>query len=87
MKKGLLGIIITSFAFTAASDNTGIYISAKGGYSFITSSKTNTKYKFIDLKDNYDLDSKLKNNYTYGPQLVTIFTANSAFLSVLKSNT
>lgn len=67
MKKSFLALLIGSTAFTAnAADNTGFYMSAKGGYSFVTSSKSNTKYKFIDLKDNYDLDSKLKDNYTYG---------------------
>lgn len=67
MKKSFLALLIGSTAFTAnATDNTGFYMSAKGGYSFMTSSKENTKYKFIDLKDSYDLDSKLKDNYTYG---------------------
>lgn len=67
MKKTFLALFIASTAFTTnAADNNGFYISAKGGYSFMKSSKSDTKYKFIDIKDDYDLDSKIKDNYTLG---------------------
>lgn len=70
MKKIVLTLLSGSLAFTAqANDNSGLYLSAKGGYSFMKSSKSDTKYKFIDIKDDYDLDSKIKNNYNLGGAL------------------